>query len=585
MEYCSDVDTLRALNNDQRSQLSLQISQISDAYPGGIGNYVNKAKKLLRDVVNEVNPFEGFTPTLPSGVPLPYSSSSYTRYESLGLNLASSTGFVLVAGGLGERLGYGGIKLQLTPYLVSGKCYLETYTDFLKGIADRSGGNVPPLVIMTSGDTDELTRKLLEDNDYYGLRDSIEVIMQDKVPAIVDVEGRISLKKKSDGGVEIETKPHGHGDVHHLLHRSGIAASWDSRGLTNVVFLQDTNALVINGLLPALGVGEDEGFDMTSICVPRMPGEAAGAIVDLQNSADPSKSIVINVEYNQLDPLLNAQGLRDEPDEVTGYSAYPGNANNLVFKLKTYRKTIEGEDQGVVNEFVNPKFKEDKVTFKKATRLECMMQDFPLLMRKEIEGGGRVGFAQFDREMTFSPAKNSRDSGIEGEAKGSKSTGTLTSAESEGYLSNVRKLMEAGNIVEGEGKGTVKLGDITVMDGPRCMLGPRFCLTKAEVGEKFKGSKISKRSTLYVSGSGVKITGLDLDGALTVDCCEGATLDVNGLKVCNDGWVFRDIKEGEEVNEEGRIRGYVLEKVKTMEIKIKEKGNWRVGEDGVVTRV
>jgi UDP-sugar pyrophosphorylase len=135
-----------------------------------------------------------------------------------------------------------------------------------------------------------------------------------------------------------------------LLHRSGIAASWDSRGLTNVVFLQDTNALVINGLLPALGVGEDEGFDMTSICVPRMPGEAAGAIVDLQNSADPSKSIVINVEYNQLDPLLNAQGLKDEPDEVTGYSAYPGNANNLVFKLKTYRKTIEGEDQGVVNE-------------------------------------------------------------------------------------------------------------------------------------------------------------------------------------------------------------------------------------------
>jgi UDP-sugar pyrophosphorylase len=73
---------------------------------------------------------------------------------------------------------------------VSGKCYLETYTDFLKGIADRSGGDVPPLVIMTSGDTDELTRKLLEDNDYYGLRDSIEVIMQDKVPAIVDVEGR-----------------------------------------------------------------------------------------------------------------------------------------------------------------------------------------------------------------------------------------------------------------------------------------------------------------------------------------------------------------------------------------------------------
>ena len=72
-------------------------------------------------------------------------------------------------------------------------------------------------------------------------------------------------------------------------------------------------------------------------------------------------------------------------------SVYPGNANNLVFKLSTYRKTIEGEDQGVVNEFVNPKFKDDGVTFKKPTRLECMMQDFPLLMRKEVEGGGSVG--------------------------------------------------------------------------------------------------------------------------------------------------------------------------------------------------
>ena len=342
---------------------------------------------------------------------------------------------------------------------------------------------------------------------------------------------------------------------------------------------------MINGLLPALGVGEERGFDMTSICVPRMPGEAAGAIVDLKNGEDPEKSIVINVEYNQLDPLLNAQGMSDEPDPETGYSAYPGNANNLVFKLKTYRKTIEGEDQGVVNEFVNPKFKEDKVTFKKPTRLECMMQDFPLLMRKEIPSGGSVGFAQFDRDMTFSPAKNSRDSGVEGERMGSKSTGTLTSAESEGYLSNVRKLIEAGNAIEGSGKGTVKLGGITAMDGPRCILGPRFALTKSEVGSKFLGSKISKRSTLYVSGKGIKIKGLELDGALVVECCEGATLEIEGLKVCNGGWVFRDVEDGEEVNEEGKIRGYVMDKVETKEIKIKEKGKWRVGEDGVAKRI
>ena len=105
------------------------------------------------------------------------------------MSLSSTSAFVLVAGGLGERLGYQGIKVELTPYLVAGKCYLEIYADFLKSIADRSGGAIPPLVVMTSGDTDELTRKLLVDNGYFGLED-VTVLKQDKVPALVDVEGR-----------------------------------------------------------------------------------------------------------------------------------------------------------------------------------------------------------------------------------------------------------------------------------------------------------------------------------------------------------------------------------------------------------
>ena len=137
------------------------------------------------------------------------------------------------------------------------------------------------------------------------------------------------MKPTQSGGLSIDTKPHGHGDVHHLLFKSGLLPKWDKAGITNVVFLQDTNALVINGLIPALGVGGREEFDMTSICVPRMAGEAAGAIVDLQHE-DVSKSIVINVEYNQLDPLLRSMGRRDEADD-SGFSPFPGNANNLVF--------------------------------------------------------------------------------------------------------------------------------------------------------------------------------------------------------------------------------------------------------------
>jgi hypothetical protein len=37
---------------------------------------------------------------------------------------------------------------------------------------------------------------------------------------------------------------------------------------------------------------------MNSIAVPRMPGEAMGAICKLVDQTDPTKEIVINVEYN-----------------------------------------------------------------------------------------------------------------------------------------------------------------------------------------------------------------------------------------------------------------------------------------------
>lgn len=43
--------------------------------------------------------------------------------------------------------------------------------------------------------------------------------------------------------------------------------------------------------------------------------------------------MVINVEYNQLDPLLRATGYSDGDvnDPKTGFSPYPGNINQVLF--------------------------------------------------------------------------------------------------------------------------------------------------------------------------------------------------------------------------------------------------------------
>lgn len=123
-----------------------------------------------------------------------------------------------------------------------------------------------------------------------------------------------------------------------------------------------------------------------------------------RHKSDPEKSLVINVEYNQLDPLLRTQGdcTGDVSDPTTGYSPFPGNANNLVIELSAYAKTLRGEDQGVVLEFVNPKYKDKTRTdFKKPTRLECMMQDIPKLYQKELGATANIGFTTFGMSIRY----------------------------------------------------------------------------------------------------------------------------------------------------------------------------------------
>lgn len=125
----------------------------------------------------------------------------------------------------------------------------------------------------------------------------------------------------------MQTKPHGHGDVHSLLHSSGLAKQWHKDGLKWVCFfqvcvclyviaflfaspshsqmftynlscvcvcercsslcvfitvcLQDTNALVFRGLVAALGVSARHDYDMNSLAVPRKAQEVCVCVVAL----------------------------------------------------------------------------------------------------------------------------------------------------------------------------------------------------------------------------------------------------------------------------------------------------------------
>jgi UDP-sugar pyrophosphorylase len=299
--------------DDDKKRFLAQASVCDSGYPGGIAAYVGNAKQLLTASATGVNPFDGWTPSVPDGIVVEYASETHVNLERVGMREIGSACFVLVAGGLGERLGYSGIKVELPCERATDACYLQLYVHSILAMQSRSAGEMPaqrgakdvgiPLAIMTSDDTHAKTLDLLQRNNYFGAKKSqITLIKQEKVPCLTNNDAHLALGK--DDPYSLQTKPHGHGDVHALLHTSGLLKKWSDAGKKWVVFFQDTNSLVFRVVPGALGVSEEKGFQFNSLCVPRMAKEAIGAITELTHTD--GRKMTVNVEYNQLDPLLRA---------------------------------------------------------------------------------------------------------------------------------------------------------------------------------------------------------------------------------------------------------------------------------------
>jgi UDP-sugar pyrophosphorylase len=96
-------------------QLCAQLIKLNDGYPGGLSSYIQNAKRLLQGSKDGVNPLKGFVPAIPEGEKFDTTDINTVHYrntEKVGIKLLGNVGFVLVAGGLGERLGYNGAKVR-----------------------------------------------------------------------------------------------------------------------------------------------------------------------------------------------------------------------------------------------------------------------------------------------------------------------------------------------------------------------------------------------------------------------------------------------------------------------------------------
>jgi UDP-sugar pyrophosphorylase len=211
--------------NSRKKSFFQQIKAIHESYlplQGGIKAYITTAKKLLHNAKCGINPMDGWRPDIPSGVSLQPFTNEYDSFHEIGLNELPFCGFVLVAGGLGERLGYSGIKVALPSETTTNTSYLELYCKQILSVQSKygNGSTTLPLAIMVSDDTELKTIHFLEQNDYFGLKkEQLTIMKQEKVPALLDNDAHIALDP--DDPYVIQTKPHGHGDVHSLMFSTG----------------------------------------------------------------------------------------------------------------------------------------------------------------------------------------------------------------------------------------------------------------------------------------------------------------------------------------------------------------------------
>ena len=576
---------------EEKRRFFAQVEGLHEAYPGGLDGYAGRARRLLARSRVGVNPMDGWLPSVPEGLgtSLDPLSAEYCACEEAGLAEAAGLAFVLPAGGLGERLGFDGVKLALPSEIASGASVLAVYAGHILAlqrlVAARLGRAVRmPFVIMTSQDTHAGTAELFAEHGHFGLEPSqVTLLLQQRVAALVDDDARFAAA----GKYELLTKPHGHGDVHVLLHRAGLAARWLKEGRKWVMFFQDTSTLYFSTFLATLGVSARRQLDLNFACMPRRAGMALGVLATMTHADSGAVMRVAPVEYNQLQPLLKATGgkyAQGDANGADGYSPFPGNTNAIFAALPMYVAVLT-RTGGMVPEFVNPKYKKgDGAGFQSPTRLECMMQDYARLLDEDAA----VGFTSHPIEYGYFPCKNNLADAQALSAKGVPSYGAASS-EMAVYAAHAAALRRLGAAVP---VGVERsFHGVAVTQGPAVVFAPSFAPTMSELRRRFPTAsavRLTARSTLLVDGEDVTIDALELDGALEVRVCDGASLRIISLAVVNDGWSFDELSEAVLANAECppllRMRGYTLRKKQQRLIAIKRPGRYEV-LDGNLRRI
>lgn len=233
-----------------------------------------------------------------SGVPFSKSEAIARGEELL---RAKQVGMILVAGGLGTRLGCNEPKGMFPIGPLSGRPLFQVIIESLLAVRKRSGAAIS-LYIMTSPATDEITRSFLAEHKCFGMpQEDVYFFQQATMWAVDDRWEKILLASKG----ELALAPDGHGGMLRAFEKSGCLADCQRRGLRYLFYGQIDNPLlqVCDPLL--LGSHQLAGSEMTTQVVrKRDPLEKVGVLAQVDGR-------VQVIEYSDLPQQYARQTLAD----------------------------------------------------------------------------------------------------------------------------------------------------------------------------------------------------------------------------------------------------------------------------------
>jgi len=320
-------------------------------------------------------------------------TADQARQRGAELLRAGQVGMILVAGGLGTRLGFDQPKGLFPLGPLSNRTLFQILLEQLQAVGRKYGVRIP-LYVMTSPSTDEVTRSFLSEHRWFGVHaEDAKIFCQATMWAVDDRFERILLESPSS----LFLGPDGHGGMLAALAKSGCLADMQRRGLTQIFYGQIDNPLlqVCDELF--LGSHVLAGSEMTTQVVrKRDPLERVGNVVQ----ADGKVQVI---EYSDLPEesarqtsadgslKLWAGNLAVHALDVAFLSRAASQRNSLPFHLAKKKVLFVGED-GRLIEPEKPN----------AIRFERFIFDLLPLARQAL-------VVEVDPAEAFAPVKNSDD--------------------------------------------------------------------------------------------------------------------------------------------------------------------------------